>query len=140
MDLYWLTTNIGRQLSNNKDPEGLPYLRATLQLALLISPLYLLLPIQLHKKTYHRQSLLAISELLGNRKPASIVAAEMAIWKTLFTLADGLVEPVHLLRELSMELGQMRASREDQVWFNLGKLIVFKKFENCTMTLLIRSE
>jgi hypothetical protein len=109
-------------LSGNKD--GLTYLRAPLHLSLLISPLYLLIPSQLHKKSFNRQLVLATSEALGNQKPDALVAVEKAIWKVVFALADGRLNPTQLLKELAQELpwdGITKLSQEESGCFVLSK-------------------
>jgi hypothetical protein len=76
-----------RALTGSSD--GLPLLRAPLQLALLISPIYLLFPLPLYKRSFNRQLMLSIGEALGNRKPALIVEVEKAIWRVVFALVEG---------------------------------------------------
>lgn len=121
-DLYILTRNIAETLSGSTN--GLPYLRAPLQLALLISPLYLLIPSQLHKKSYSRQVLLATSEHLGNKKPAALLSVEKAIWKVVFALADGQHNPIPLLKSLAEDLpwGEVtKVSQDERRWFAISK-------------------
>lgn len=120
--LYFLTTNIAQKLSGSKD--GLPYLRAPLQLSLLISPLYLLIPSQLHKKSYSRQLMLAINARLGNQKPAPLVAIENAIWKVVFALADGRLNPTQLLKRLADDFpwgAIAKLSSDESGWFRISK-------------------
>ena len=121
-NLYFLTTNIAEKLSNSKD--GLPYLRAPLQLSLLISPLYLLIPSQLHKKSYNRQLMLSTSEFLGNQKPDTLVAVENAIWRVVFALADGRLHPTQLLKRLSDDLPWGRIAKlspDECCFFAIGE-------------------
>jgi hypothetical protein len=122
--LYDLTTTIAQRLSNTKD--GLPYLRAPLQLSLLISPLYLLAPVQLHKRAFSRQLMLSTSEALGNRKPETIIEVEKAIWRVVFSLAEGRLDPSQLLQQLANDLPLKRikeASEDDRRWFSLSENI-----------------
>ena len=117
-DLFFLTRNIAKTLSGTQN--GFPFLRAPLQLSLLISPLYLLIPSQLHKKTYSRQVLLATSERLGTKKPAALLAVEKAIWKVVFDLADGCHHPTQLLKSLAHDLpwGDIKQlSQDEECWF-----------------------
>lgn len=102
--------------------DGVSYMRAPLHLALLISPLYLLLPVQHFKKSYNRHTMLSISTFLGNSKPKVLVDVEMAIWTTLFKLASGTVDPFDLLHQLSNNLpwDSIQAATKDSGWFNLG--------------------
>lgn len=124
-NLYILTTNIAQRLSNSKD--GLPYLRAPLQLSLLISPIYLLTPVQLHKKSFSRQLMLSTSETLGNKKPDSIIEVEKAIWRVVFSLAEGRLDPSELLQQLANDLPWSQiteASEDDRGWFTMSKKII----------------
>jgi hypothetical protein len=98
-------------------------MRAPLHLALLISPIYLLLPMQLFKKSYNRHVMLSISTCLGNSKPQLLLDVEKEIWKTLFSLASGTIDPFDLLRQLSDTLPWNdihAASSTDSQWFNLS--------------------
>ena len=104
--------------------DGVSFMRAPLQLALLISPIYLLLPVQHFKKSYNRHTMLSISTCLGNSKPQVLVDVETAIWKTLFSLASGMIDPFDLLHKLSDDLpwdNIHAASSMDSGWFSLGR-------------------
>lgn len=120
-DLSSLTATIASQL---KHPiEGLTFLRAPLQLSLLISPIYLLIPGQLMKRTYNRLTMLSINKLLGNEKPQSIIDVEKAIWDVVFSLAEGRLDPAQLLHRLSRDLPWdkiMAAERDECHWFDLS--------------------
>jgi hypothetical protein len=110
--------------SEQRPTDGVSYMRAPLHLALLISPIYLLLPIQHFKKSYNRHTMLSISTCLGNSKPQVIIDIEMAIWRTIFSLASGMDDPFDLLHQLSAALpwdSIHAASSMDSQWFNLGK-------------------
>jgi hypothetical protein len=101
-------------------------MRAPLHLALLISPIYLLLPVQLVKKAYNRHTMLSIGQSLGNHKPKILLDVEMAIWRTLFALASGSLNLLELLQQLSDQLPWDRihnASSKDSEcsWFSHGK-------------------
>ena len=106
--------------------DGMSNLRAPLHLALFISPIYLLIPISLLKKSYNRQTMISISRALGNRKPEIILQVEKLIWETVFALATGSQEPLHLLQQLSNnlpweEIQQAQALLDIRTWFKLGK-------------------
>jgi hypothetical protein len=121
-NLNFLTTNIAQTLSGTKD--GLPHLRAPLQLSLLISPLYLLIPAQLHKKAFSRQLMLSTFEHLGNEKPRILCEVEQAIWKIVFALADGRLSPTQLLKEFAENLpwSSISCLSEDETcWFAMGE-------------------
>ena len=110
-----------------KPTDGVSYMRAPLHLALLISPIYLLIPIQHFKRSYNRHTMLSISTCLGNSKPQVLVDVEKAIWRTLMSLASGMVDPFDLLHQLSDGLpwDNIRAlSSTDSEWFNLGKFVL----------------
>jgi len=102
-------------------------MRAPLQLALLISPIYLLLPLQLFKKSYNRNTMLAMSTCLGNSKPQVLFDVEMMIWKALCSLSSGMVDPLDVLHQLSDNLPwdriQEASSMDSAKWFNLGTLV-----------------
>lgn len=103
-------------------------MRAPLHLALLISPIYLLLPMQLFKKAYNRHTMLSIGQSLGNHKPKILLDVEMAIWRTLFALTSGSLDPLDLLQRLSDELPWNRiqnasSTDSERTWFSLGKII-----------------
>jgi len=106
------------------EAEGVPLTHAPLQLSLLISPLYLLIPSQLHKKSYSQQLMLAINARLGNQKPAPLVAIENAIWKVVFTLADGCLNPTQLLKHLANDFpwsAIAKLSSDESGWFRISK-------------------
>ena len=111
-------------LSAAKRPtDGLLQMRAPLHLALLISSIYLLLLVQLFKKSYNCHTMLNISTCLGNSRPQVLADIKAAIWKTLFSLASGRIDPFDLLHQLSDALpwGHIHAaSSEVSQWLNLG--------------------
>ena len=101
-------------------------MRAPLNLALLISPIYLLLPLKHFKKSYNQNTMLGISASLGNAKPQVLRDVEMQIWKTLCSLASGMHDPFDLLHKLAESLPWDRiqaASSTDSTWFNLGECL-----------------
>ena len=63
--------------------------RSPLQLALMISPLYLLMTARLSMKSYHRRTLIDFAAKLGPQKPPLILTIENLIWDALFKLAEG---------------------------------------------------
>ena len=104
--------------------DGVSNMRAALHLSLLISPIFLLVPIQLNKKSYNRNTMLSISTCLGNSKPQLLFDVEREIWKTLFSLASGTFQPFDLLRQLSDNLPWdfiETASDDVTGWFDLRK-------------------
>jgi hypothetical protein len=110
--------------AGQRPADGVSYMRAPLHLTLLISPVYLLLPIQHFKKSYNQHMMLCISTSLGNSKPQVLVDVETAIWKTVFALTMGTNDPFDLLHQLLADLPWNSihgASFKDSEWFNLGK-------------------
>jgi hypothetical protein len=106
--------------------ERLMFLRAPLQLSLLISPIYLLCPVQLSKKTYNRRTMVLINQLLGNGKTGLTIEVEKLIWEAVFSLAEGRLDPAQLLHSLCRNLpwekiaaAAANNSAEDRVWFNI---------------------
>lgn len=107
-----------------RSKDGVSHMRAPLHLALLISPIYLLLPTQHVKRSYNRHTMLTISNALGNFKPQVVLDVETAIWRTLFSLASGLSDPFDLIQQLSASLPWQEiqaASSPVSNWFDLGK-------------------
>ena len=106
--------------------DGPSRLRSPLHLALFISPLFLLLPFNIIKKSYNRQAMIDISRCLGNQKPQVILEVEKAIWNTLFSLVSGTIDPLGLLQNLSDKMPWSKidsAQSTDSVrrWFCFGK-------------------
>jgi hypothetical protein len=106
----------------NQSKDGVSCMRAPLQLALLISPIYLLLPIQHFKRSYSRNTMLSLSTSLGNDKPRLVLDVERQIWMALFSLASGTVDPFDVLHQLSEKLpwDRIQACSTDSSWFDLG--------------------
>jgi hypothetical protein len=109
--------------AGQRQADGVSFMRAPLHLALLISPIFLLLPIRLFKKSYNRHTMLSISTFLGNFKPQLLLDTEKLIWNTLFSLASGTRDPFELLRQLSDALpsNDILSACTDSHWFDLGK-------------------
>ena len=63
--------------------------RSPLQLALMISPLYLLVTLRLSIKSFHRRTLIDVAARLGPHKPPYILAIENLVWDAIFRLAEG---------------------------------------------------
>lgn len=69
--------------------------------------------------------MLSIYRLLGNKKPESIVEVEKAIWKVVFELSEGHLDPAQLLLNLydNLPWEKMASLSEDDLrWFDLSKL------------------
>ena len=112
--------------------------RSPLQLALMISPLYLLMTSRLHLRSYHHRTLIDFAEKLGPQKPPLILAVENLIWDALFKLAEGRFLVHTVLLELANSLpwteinGELNPSTE--AWFNLEScmlsifVLIYEKF------------
>jgi hypothetical protein len=74
--------------------------------------------------------MLGISTCLGNSRPQVVFDVETVIWKTLFSLASGTMDPLDLLHQLSNDLPWddiKAASAIDSAWFDLGKFVLSLK-------------
>lgn len=78
--------------------------RSPLQLALMISPLYLLVTLRLSRKSFHRRTLIDVAARLGPHKPPRILTVEKIIWDAVFRLAEGCVSVYTVLRDLANSL------------------------------------
>lgn len=106
-----------------KGAEGLMFLRSPLQLSLLISPIYLLCGVQLTKRHYNRRTMLLTNQLLGNEKTDLTIEVEKVIWKVVFSLAEGRLDPAQLLHRLCQDLPwekiiAAKDSAEHCLWFD----------------------
>jgi hypothetical protein len=102
--------------------------RSPLQLALMISPLYLLLTARLSLKSYHRRTLIDSAAKLGPQKPPLILTVENLIWDALFKLAEGRSLVHDVLLDLANSLpwseinGELNPATE--AWFNLDSCML----------------
>ncbi|KAJ3500229.1 hypothetical protein NLJ89_g9887 [Agrocybe chaxingu] len=102
----------GTGKSNNKQWQG-GALRSPLHLALLISPLYLLLSVQLIKNNFSREAVIEESQYfraLGNRRPPLLLAVEDRTLLTVCNIAAG-ANPIKALKELfkSLPMEELKA-------------------------------
>jgi hypothetical protein len=114
-------------LQKNDSGSGLAALCAPLQLSLLISPIFLLLPNQLVKDSFNRQLMISTSIALGNAKTDLILEVEHVIWKVVFELASGTLTPDRLLFRLDQDfpwpkIESEARSENERNWFQLDKL------------------
>jgi hypothetical protein len=63
-------------------------LRFPLQLALLISPLCLLIPVNLDKRSFNRSALMQWSNHLRSRKPDVLQLIERKLWKAILSIVN----------------------------------------------------
>lgn len=79
-------------------------LRTPLQLALMISPLYLLMTFRLSTKSFNRRTVIDLAAKLGPHKPPLVLAVEKLIWDALFKLAEAPPTAYGVLHELANSL------------------------------------
>ncbi|KAF8961234.1 hypothetical protein BDZ97DRAFT_1760084 [Flammula alnicola] len=100
--------------------------RAPFQLAVEISPLYLLSLILLARKSWSRSSLLRTAFCLGNDKPEALLEVEKVLWTMIFSMADGSLNPKDALERLKSDLPwdliwSVAESKQQSSWFHLTK-------------------
>ncbi|PPQ97062.1 hypothetical protein CVT26_001244, partial [Gymnopilus dilepis] len=78
--------------------------RGPLQVALALSPIYLLSTKLLGNKVWNKRVLIEVSSLLGNDKPDALLNVEKIIWNVLFMLADGQLDPREVLLRLNHDI------------------------------------
>lgn len=78
--------------------------RSPFQLAVMISPLYLLVTLRLSTKSFHRRNVIDIAARLGAHKTPRILAVENLIWDAIFRLAEGRTAVHTVLRDLADSL------------------------------------
>jgi len=97
--------------------------RSPLQLALMISPLYLLMTWWLFSKSFHRRTLLDVTSKLGPNKPPLLLEVEKCIWDAVFRLAEGKTSPYTALSGLASSLPWSRINEAlnlgTEQWFHL---------------------
>ncbi|KIM38064.1 hypothetical protein M413DRAFT_13028 [Hebeloma cylindrosporum] len=102
------------------------YLRLPLQLAALISPIFLLMGVQIHKSEAYRQRyrLILYSKCLGNARPKSVACLEKVIWKALFDIACGKIDVYKAAEVISAAIPNVLSmvSSADKSWFYLANV------------------
>jgi len=78
--------------------------RSPFQLAVMISPLYLLVTLRLSTKSFHRRTVIDLAARLGPHKPPRVLAVESVIWDAIFRLAEGHISVYTVLRDLAKSL------------------------------------
>lgn len=159
--VYQLSSNIPR-LTGSRDLSGEEQeivlevvrsaeqggMRLPLQIALFISPLALLIPVQLHTTRYSQANIVLVSEpkfhiislhfltymkdshALGNTKPPLLILIEKAIMVMLFRIASGEVRVKAGIRDLVFELpwadiNRLGDNEDVNTWFKpCGYIIV----------------
>ncbi|PPR03258.1 hypothetical protein CVT26_008086 [Gymnopilus dilepis] len=101
-------------------------LRAPLQLALLLTPLYLTLQMSLFKKSFNRRVLIETAAKLGPCKPLVLRKVEYLFFHALQRLSKGRVLPGRVLKDLVdsipwNEVDEL-AHTSERFWFDLQRL------------------
>lgn len=105
--------------------------RSPLQLALMISPLYLLNTARLSLKSFHRRSIIDVAAKLGPKKPSLILTIENLIWDAIFKLAEGHSTVYDIIRELVESLpwseidGELIPGAREWFYVDSGMLSLF---------------
>jgi len=99
--------------------------RSPFQLAVMISPLYLLMTLRLSTKSFHRRTVIDLAARLGPHKPPRVLAVESAIWDAVFHLAEGHISVYAVLRDLANSLPWADINiasncEADKQWFTPG--------------------
>ena len=119
--------------------------RSPLQLALMISPLYLLMTARLSMKSYNRRTLIDLAAKLGPQKLPLILKVENLIWDALFKLAEGRSLVHDILLELANSLPWMEINGAlnpgTEAWFDLSSsmLSFFLNFERSSLFNIINT-
>jgi len=106
-------------------------LRIPLQLAMLVSPVYLLMNTQLHKTDIDKHMLLCLAKAYGNRKPPLLLQVEKIIFSCLLKLARGeftVVQALHFIVKDVPWDDITSASENDRAWFKGGKFFFYRFF------------
>ncbi|KDR70306.1 hypothetical protein GALMADRAFT_144965 [Galerina marginata CBS 339.88] len=67
--------------------------RLPLQIALFISPIFLLIPVKLRSASWDREEILRFAKALGNQKPELLQRIEKEIWFSILEIAIGTKQP-----------------------------------------------
>ncbi|KIM35727.1 hypothetical protein M413DRAFT_32284 [Hebeloma cylindrosporum] len=104
--------------------QKLDHLRLPVQVAALISPIFLLMDTFIHKSKYfcQRYKLMLYSKFLGNQRPKSVIALENVIWKALLDIARGAHDVYAAAKEISDTIPNILDDLEDadDTWFRLA--------------------
>jgi len=117
---------LATEISSRSGTDNLASMRALLQLALFISPIYLLVSFQLVKKSFNHQTLLDTAVRLGNKKPDILLEVESIIWKVLFSIAKGESGPNEAFWDMIAALPWEKMentgiSDEGRTWFDCSR-------------------
>ncbi|PPQ76658.1 hypothetical protein CVT26_013948 [Gymnopilus dilepis] len=97
--------------------------RGPLQVALALSPVYMLSTKLLGNKVWNKRVLTDVSNSLGNNKPSTLLDVEKIIWNVLFLLADGQLDPREVLIRLNHDMPWADVERSSKLsssrsWFH----------------------
>ncbi|KDR72380.1 hypothetical protein GALMADRAFT_229150 [Galerina marginata CBS 339.88] len=105
----------------SKNKETMRYMKSPITLAALLSPIYLLLPVNLITAYIGKLETLMISKRIGNTKPRELQCAEQQIWKALFAISTGKKAPLNALLECIDEIDWADIKSVDSSgWFSEG--------------------
>lgn len=99
--------------------------RSPFQLAVMLSPLYLLLTLRLSTKSFHRRTVIDLAARLGPHKPPRVLAVENSIWEAILQLSEGQISVFTALHDLANSLPWSDIDtavncEEDKKWFSPG--------------------
>ncbi|PPQ74671.1 hypothetical protein CVT26_005516 [Gymnopilus dilepis] len=116
-----------------KGGQSLASFRAPLQLALAVSPLYLLCHTVLCKKIWNRSLILRAAESMHNWKPVALIQTEVCVWSVLLAMANGTLDPSDALSKLDADLPwaliESVNGETDRLWFASGWLPIYLQVE-----------
>ncbi|KDR86190.1 hypothetical protein GALMADRAFT_219157 [Galerina marginata CBS 339.88] len=105
----------------NKSKETSRYMKTPIVLAALLSPIYLLLPVNLITVYVGKLDTLMTSKRIGNTKPRALQHAERQVWKALFAISTGRKAPLNALLECFDEIDWADIESVDSLgWFSDG--------------------
>jgi len=127
------------------------HLRLPLQVAVLLSPIFLLHETQIHKSRIYcqRYKMMLVcepfltiisclifdhkySKCLGNERPKSVIQFENVIWKAIFQIACGAIDVYQATDLIATAIPGVMAIVEDgdASWFNLGLSLYRTSFKS----------
>ena len=119
--------------SFNSREAGLGGLRNPLHLAAVISPVCLLMTVDLTKKGFHRQTLIEVtiynlwiwvysnteaqmSIALGNNKPEALLEVEKILWWALFAISEGSQLPEAVVEQVLTQIPWEKLTSDSAQW------------------------
>jgi len=117
--------NFGEKQALQNGKISLARMRGVLQAALLISPIILLVNLNLAKIPCNREAMLEAAIALGNGKPGVLATTERILWEQLLTLASGTIHPIQILSNIDKmlpwsQINAATAATPVKSWFVIG--------------------